>query len=326
MRVAICAVTAFILSAVAVCSVIAIDKKLKVGQPVLSYVDNHKSKSGTPTFGGVGFVLSTIVCVLMFCKGSKSLALMCLVITFAYGVIGFMDDFIKTRSKNNKGLTAKQKIIFQLFISVIISTYAFSQPSVSSNLIIPFTLKTLDIGYFALPYYVFIFLAFTNAINLIDGLDGLAGKTSTAYLVFFALIIYASMRKVGVEEESENLVLFALILASALCGFLLFNSYPAKIFMGDTGSLALGGAIGSLAVLTKLSLYAPILGIIFVVTCLSDIVQVAYFKKSGKRIFKMAPLHHHFEKCGVHENRIVTVYTLITAFVGVLTLGITIMQ
>jgi phospho-N-acetylmuramoyl-pentapeptide-transferase len=247
---------------------------------------------------------------------------MCLVVTFAYGVIGFTDDFIKTKSKNNQGLTAKQKIIFQLFVSVIISTYAFSSHFVGSTIILPFSLKSVDIGYFALPYYAFIFLAFTNAVNLIDGLDGLAGKTSVAYLVFFAILVFV-IAKTEIEGEEYNLISFALILSASLCGFLLFNSFPAKIFMGDTGSLALGGAIGSLAVLSKLSLYAPILGFAYVVTCLSDIIQVVYFKKTGKRIFKIAPLHHHFEKCGIHENHIVTAYTIITVFIGVLTVGLT---
>lgn len=320
MIVSLSSFVAFILSAIAVFIVIKIDKKLKVGQPVLSYVDKHISKSGTPTFGGIGIVFSTIVCVLLFTRGSKSLALMCLAITFAYGVVGFTDDFIKTKSNNNQGLSAKQKIIFQALISIIISIFAYKW--VGTTLIIPFSLQVLDLGYFIIPYYIFVFLAFTNAVNLIDGLDGLAGKTSTAYLVFFALIIYFVSGINGAEEEN-NLILFCVILASSLLGFLLFNSYPAHIFMGDTGSLALGGAIGSLAVMSKLSLYAPIIGFVYVITCISDVIQVAYYKKTKKRIFKMAPLHHHFEKQGVHENKIVSAYTLTTIYLGIICVGLT---
>lgn len=316
-------VTALAVSAVAVPLVIFVGKRLKMGQPVLSYVDNHTSKSGTPTFGGIGFIVATVLSVPIFARGSKSLSLMCLAVTFAYGVVGFTDDFIKTRSKQNKGLSALQKIIFQSLISVIIATYAYTEPNVSDVLTLPFTLKTVSIGWFAIPYYVFVFLAFTNAVNLADGLDGLAGKTSVVYLLFFAVIVGIDSYTKGSSEESSNLILFALCLASAVCGFLAYNSFPAKIFMGDTGSLALGGAIGALAVTSRLSLYAPLLGIMFVLTCVSDIIQVLYFKKTGKRIFVMAPLHHHFERKGVHENRIVTVYSTITLFVSLVSVALT---
>ncbi|MBE5732758.1 MAG: phospho-N-acetylmuramoyl-pentapeptide-transferase [Clostridiales bacterium] len=317
-------VTALVLSAVTVPLVIRIDKRLKVGQPVLSYVDNHKSKSGTPTFGGVAFLLATIVSVLIFARNSKSLALMCVAVSFAYGVIGFTDDFIKTRSKQNKGLSAIQKIVFQALVSIIIASYAYSEANVQDKLILPFSLNEINLGYFAIPYYIIVFLAFTNAVNLVDGLDGLAGKTSVAYLIFFGILIWLNAYfRQGLEPESENLVLFAFTLALAVCGFLVYNSFPAKIFMGDTGSLALGGGIGALAVMSKLSLYAPIIGIMFVVTCVSDIIQVLYFKKTGKRVFIMAPLHHHFERKGVHENKIVSAYTFITVCAGLLCVAIT---
>ncbi|MBO5224000.1 MAG: phospho-N-acetylmuramoyl-pentapeptide-transferase [Clostridia bacterium] len=323
MMLALSSAVALVLSAIAVPVIIAVDKRLKVGQPVLSYVDNHKSKSGTPTFGGIAFTAATVIAVLIFVRGGKSLALMCLAVCFAYGVIGFTDDFIKTRSKQNKGLSAIQKIIFQTAVSIIVAVYAYSEPNVSDSIILPFSLNSFSLGYFAIPYYVFIFLAFTNAVNLADGLDGLAGKTSVVYLVFFAIIMWIYTYVRGTTEEVDNLILFALSLASAVCGFLLYNSFPAKIFMGDTGSLALGGGIGALAVLSRLSLYAPMLGIMFVLTCLSDVIQVAYFKKTGKRIFVMAPLHHHFERKGVHENKIVTAYSCITLLSGLVCVVIT---
>jgi phospho-N-acetylmuramoyl-pentapeptide-transferase len=272
----------------------------------------------------LGFIVATVISVLIFARGSKSLALMCLAVSFAYGVIGFTDDFIKTRSKQNKGLTAMQKIVFQALISVIVAFFAYKETIVADKLIVPFSLNVVSLSFWAVPYYIFVFLAFTNAVNLADGLDGLAGRTTVAYLIFFGLIIGINAY-LGVElgEESANLILFAFVLACAVIGFLVYNSYPAKIFMGDTGSLALGGAVGALAVMSRLSLYAPILGIMFVLTCLSDIIQVAYFKKTGKRVFLMAPLHHHFERKGVHENRIVTVYTFITVCVGLVSVAIT---
>jgi phospho-N-acetylmuramoyl-pentapeptide-transferase len=298
-------------------------RKLKMGQAILSYVDNHSTKAGTPTFGGVAFLAACSVSTVAFSFGARRLAIMCLVVSAAFGIVGFTDDLIKTVKKDNQGLTALQKIVFQAFISVIVATFAYADPTVGSKIILPFTLQKFDLGYFSIPFYVFVFLAFTNSVNLTDGLDGLASKTSAVYLIVFAVLTYFAYAVCGYGDEYYNLSKFAAFLAFATSGFLVFNSYPALIFMGDTGSLALGGAIGALATLSGMSLYAPIVGIVFVITALSDVIQVAWYKRTKKRVFLMAPLHHHFERKGFHENKITSFYTFITAVAGLVCIIIT---
>ncbi len=317
-------ISGFVLSALLTVPVIKLAKKLKLRQTVLSYVDNHASKSGTPTMGGIAFVLASAIVTLIFRRRGFTLGAMLIVLMLGFALIGFLDDFIKVYFKQNKGLSPKQKIIFQLIVSFVIAVFTYDNPEVADRLYIPFTLREISLGWFAVPFYMFIFIAFTNAVNLTDGLDGLAGKTATAYGVFFTAVIAVIVYSFGVSPslgaEYSNLIIFTLSLIGALCGFLLYNSYPAKIFMGDTGALALGGALAGLAVMTKLSLIAPIIGVMYVLSCVSDVLQVLYFKRTGKRIFKMAPLHHHLERCGMHENKIVTLYTLITFLMGAVTL------
>ena len=320
-EIVLCALSALVVSALGVVAVIALQHKLKVGQPILSYVDNHTSKAGTPTFGGVAFVLSTLVCTLIFARPFNSAATMCAIVTAAYAVVGFMDDFIKAKSKQNQGLSALQKIIFQLFISVIISTFAYTNEQVSDKIIIPFSLHSVHLGFFAIPFYVFVFLAFTNAVNLTDGLDGLAAKTSVVYLIATTVIII--LVKFKQNDDNYGLIIFSVALIFSLLGFLFFNSFPAKIFMGDTGSLALGGGIGALAVFSGMALYAPIVGVVYVFTCVSDVLQVAHYKRTKKRIFLMAPFHHHLERKGWHENSIVTLYSFVTLVFGLICVAIT---
>lgn len=306
--------------------VIKLAKKLKVRQTVLSYVDNHAAKSGTPTMGGLGFVLAAVICSFLFYIKNSTLAAMVGLLTLGFGLIGFIDDFIKVFYKQNKGLSPIQKTVFQIIVAIIISFFVYYSPYVGDKLYIPFTMKEISLGIFAVPFYVLVFVAFTNAVNLTDGLDGLAGKTSVAYTVFFASVISVIIYRFGVagevREEYFNLLVFCMALIGALCGFLLFNSYPAAVFMGDTGALALGGALAGLAVMSKLSLIAPIIGIMYVVSCVSDIIQVLHFKRTRHRVFLMAPFHHHLERKGMHENKIVSLYTLITFFVGAVTLVI----
>ncbi len=310
------------ITAVVMPAVIALSKKLKVRQTVLHYVDNHKSKSGTPTMGGIGIMIAVTVSSLSFMTKSHSLMLLVLLVTLAYGVIGFLDDFIKVFFKQNKGLSPWQKILFQVIIAVIVGVYAYYNDYILDSFFVPFTLGEVSLGVFAVPLYIIVFLALTNSVNLTDGLDGLASKVTAAYVFFFAVIVALIIRFFGdgqaFSAEYENILIFCGALVGSLIGFLCYNGFPAKIFMGDTGALALGGALACLAVVTKLSLMVPILGIMYVLTSMSDIIQVLYYKKTKKRIFLMAPLHHHFERKGVHENRIVTVYTAVTAMVGVL--------
>ena len=284
--------------------VIKISKKFHIQQTILHYVDRHAGKSGTPTMGGVIFILSSIIASLIFIRGKFYTPVLILLAMLGYGVLGFLDDFIKIKYHKNEGLKPYQKIIGQVSLALILAIFAYFNIGTSINL---FGLE-IDIGLFIIPFIVFFYVAVTNSVNLTDGLDGLAGGVSMVYLLIFGVIVAL------LGESNYSIISFAL--AGSLLGFLVFNCFPAKIFMGDTGSLALGGAIASLAVFSRLELIMAIIGIMFVLSALSDIIQVLYFKKTHKRIFKMAPLHHHFEKNGVHENRIVAVYIIITLVCG----------
>ncbi len=295
---------ALVLAVVLGFPVVKLSKKFHLSQTILHYVDNHAGKSGTPTMGGFIFLLPMLIASLIFAKGEFYLPILILLITLGYGLLGFLDDFIKIKYHKNEGLKPYQKIIGQVSLASIVAVFAYFNIGSSLNL---FGLE-LDIGLFIIPFVIFFFVAVTNAVNLTDGLDGLAGGVSFVYLLFFGVIIAL--------VSDFNFALIAFALAGALLGFLLFNCYPAKIFMGDTGSLALGGAIASLAVFSRLELIMPIIGLLFVVTALSDVIQVLYYKKTHKRVFKMAPLHHHFERCGANENRIVAVYIVITIVCG----------
>ena len=325
-------IIAAMLTAAAVCAavmplVIKLTKKLKFRQTILSYVDNHQAKSGTPTMGGMAFMLALLVAGAVFFEKTQSKAmLMLLVVTVGYGIVGFLDDFIKVFYKRNEGLSPLQKIIFQLLIAVILAVYAYMTPTIGDKLYLPFTLKEVHIGWWAIPLYIFLFLALTNSVNLTDGLDGLASSVTIVYLLFFGLIIAATSGLYlgdALSPETLNLLIYTAALIGSLIGFLCFNGYPARIFMGDTGSLALGGGLGCLAIFSSQGLTVPIIGIMYVLTALSVIIQVLHYKRTKKRVFIMAPLHHHFERKGVHEVKIVIVYAAVTFAVGALVLLVT---
>ena len=285
--------------------ILKICKKLKLGQTILHYVDKHAGKSGTPTMGGLIFIFACIIASIFFFDGSWLLGGLALLTMLGYGLLGFLDDFIKVKFGKNEGLKPYQKIIGQVGLALIIALFVYFKIGSQIDL---FGLK-LDLGFFIIPFIVVFFVAVTNSVNLTDGLDGLAGGVSLVYLLFFGVIV-------ALVPAYYNFSLISFAMAGALLGFLLFNGFPAKIFMGDTGSLALGGLIAVLAVLTGLELVMAIIGIMYVMSAVSDIIQVAYYKKTHKRVFLMAPLHHHFEKKGVHENRIVAVYIVITIICG----------
>lgn len=274
--------------------------------------------------GGISFTLSAFIITLILARGEKSLAVQILAVTLGFGIIGFLDDFIKVRFKRNEGLTPIQKIIFQVAVAVVTAIFAYRSPYAGDMVYLPFTLRAVNLGWFALPLYAFAFIAFANAVNLTDGLDGLAAKSGAAYSCFFTAILAVIVYYVGVRpdeaEEYGNLIVFSLALTGALCGFLVYNSFPARIFMGDTGSLALGGALAGLAVTSRLVLFSPIIGVVYVVSCLSDVIQVLHYKRTKRRVFLMAPFHHHLERKGWHENRIVTAYALTTFAAGTITL------
>lgn len=286
--------------------VIHLCKKLKISQTILHYVDKHTAKSGTPTMGGWIFILAGMAVSLIFIfDGDFFVPLIVLLVMLGYGLLGFLDDYIKIKFHQNEGLRPYQKIIGQVGISLIVALYVYFKVGTSIDL---FGLK-IELGLFIIPFIILFFVAVTNAVNLTDGLDGLAGGVSGAYLLFFGIIL-------ALLSGYDRLALICFAFVGAILAFLCVNSFPAKIFMGDTGSLALGGLIAGIAVFSGLELIMPIIGIMFVMSVLSDILQVAHYKRTKRRIFKMAPLHHHFEKLGVHENRIVTIYIVITLVCG----------
>ena len=311
--------------------IIKLINKLKGGQPILNYVEAHTNKSGTPTMGGIIFLLGAVVCFLCFYNKNNQLALICLVCLLGYGLLGFLDDFIKVRFKHNLGLKAYQKVIGQVGISVLMGVFVYLNVFCGDDVLLPINYSALSLGWAIIPFVVFVFLATTNAVNLTDGLDGLAGGVSFVFFVGFMILLNNYVK--GLEYAGENPALIAeltnvLILVGGVSGsllaFLCYNSHPAKVFMGDTGSLALGGFIASICSVTKMYLLIPILGLMFVLSAVSVIVQVLYFKATKKRVFLMAPLHHHFEKKGSYETKIVAIYIIITMIMCVSVIAFTI--
>lgn len=308
---------------------IKLTRKIKFNQPVYEYVEMHQKKSGTPTMGGLIFLSSILIATLFLIREKNSLVMVSLVVTLAYGLIGFLDDFLKIKLKHNEGLKPYQKIIGQLIIAIIVSIYSYNSSLIMGEIYIPFTTKVINLGWWYIPFIVVFFIAITNSVNLTDGLDGLAGGVTLIYLITFLvifLIIFFSFNKLDFITNGEytSIIIFVGISIGAILGYLLHNSHPATIFMGDTGSLALGGLLGCLAIFTKTVLYVPIVGIMFVVSSLSVIIQVLYYKKTHKRIFLMAPFHHHLEKKLMYETKIVTIYMIITAVVGIISIMLTI--
>jgi len=299
--------------------VIKLAKKARAGQTILHYVEAHKQKEGTPTLGGLIFLLSSGAIFLFFMNGSSRLALVALAVFFAYGLLGFLDDFIKVRTHKNLGLRAYQKIIGQAGIAILIAVFVWNSPFLGGSIFLPWGLVQVDIGWWIIPLIVIAFIAMTNSANLTDGLDGLAGGVSFVALLTLSAISMITMNyemNLGAsliyEQEITNLVLLGLCVAGGVLAFLCVNSYPAKIFIGDTGSLALGGVICAVASFCGQVLVLLIVCITFVVSALSVILQVIYFKITKKRIFLMSPLHHHFEKKGVNECKIVAIYIVVT--------------
>jgi len=276
---------------------------------------SHLKKTGTPAMGGIIIAVPAVIVSLAFSKDKDMLLV--LITTMLFGIIGFIDDFLKIKNRRSLGLRAYQKIILQLLVSVFMAFVASGISQVGTEVLIPFTGKFIDLGILYIPFTVLVLISTVNCVNLTDGLDGLAGGTTVVVLGFFSVIALAS--------KNTGLLVFAGAMIGALLGFLRFNSHPAQVFMGDTGSLALGGAIAALAVITRLPLFILIIGAIYVLEGLSVIIQVAYFKMTGgKRFFKMAPLHHHFELSGWAESKIVAVFiiaSIILSLIGILGLS-----
>ena len=283
--------------------------RLKFGQPIREDgPKTHLKKSGTPTMGGIFMALAMIVVALIFIGECGSYLWAAVLGSIAFSIIGLIDDMKKVLEHNSKGLRAWQKIVLQLFFGTLVAIYAYYNPQIGSELYIPFWGQTLDLGIWYIPFCVIFMIALTNSVNLTDGLDGLAGSVTVVDAAAFALIFLAAEASV----LQKDAMIFAGILVGAVMGFLRYNTYPARVMMGDVGSFLLGGALSMLAIFSKLQLMIPIMGVMFMLSSISCILQVGSYKLRKKRIFKMAPLHHHFELLGVHETKIVSVYTLIT--------------
>ena len=287
-------------------------RRLKFGQEIRDEGPAwHGSKSGTPTMGGVIFILSCVI-VSAILSGGNLDTIMLIFLSLSFGVVGFVDDFIKVKLKRNLGLTELQKLLLQIVASVLF-VWVLRAALLETAVIIPFTTISVNIGMWYLPLAVLVILSSVNAVNLTDGLDGLATSVTIVVTIFFTFIAYL-LGKISIS-------VFGCSLIGGAAAFLLFNKYPAKVFMGDTGSLFLGGAVAGMAILTGTPLFLIIGGFVYVAEALSVIIQVACFKATGKRVFKMAPLHHHFEMCGFKEQKIVIIFTLFTLLMCIIALG-----
>lgn len=287
-------------------------KKLKARQSIREEgPKSHRIKNGTPTMGGL-FMLLAAVLVVIFNKMIDPAVLWLLFLTLGHGFLGFLDDFIKAEKKRNLGLTAKQKMLGQIILAVLFCWGVVDTLHLPYSIAIPFTQIDISIGLLYYPFVVLVIVGASNAVNLTDGLDGLA--SGCCVIAFSAYAVYCYM------TGFNDLGYFIIILAGACIGFLFFNCHPAKIFMGDTGSLALGGAIAGISVMTRTELLLIFLGMIFVLEALSVIIQVASFQLTGKRVFKMSPLHHHFELSGWSEVHVVWAFWIFEGFAACLSL------
>ena len=289
--------------------------KLKVGQPILEYVDKHNSKAGTPTMGGVIFIIGFILSSVIMITGYVKIIYCCILFVLLNSLVGFYDDFLKIRGKHNEGLKPYQKLVFQILISSLWGVILYLNSL--TFVIIPITHTVINLKFWVVPIAVFMSMFFINSVNLTDGLDGLVSFITITVTVAFACVLGLILNgvinsMVGFENFAENLSLFAIIFSGAVLGFVFYNCYPAKMFMGDTGSLSIGAFLIALSFASGTIIYLCIFGIMYVVSSVSVIIQVSYYKMTRKRVFLMAPLHHHFELKGVHENRITFTYATIT--------------
>ena len=312
----------FIVTVILGLIIIPVLKKLKIGQIEREDgPESHLKKQGTPTMGGIIFIISIIICVTavyiyLYSIGKGEtvqnvLPILCL--TIGFGVIGFIDDFRKLVLKNTDGLKPKYKMLGLLIISVAYTLFIIKFSNVGTETVIPFLKFNINLPiYIYIPFAILVILATTNAVNLTDGIDGLSSSVSA--------IIIAALTAIAMTKGITEVVIFGFITIGAILGFLVFNLHPAKVIMGDTGSLFLGGVISGLALYLKMPLLLLLIALIPILETLSVIIQVLYFKKTGNRIFKMAPLHHHFELSGWTENKVVIIFsslTLIVCIIGI---------
>ena len=296
----------FVLSVIMGPIVIPMLRKMKMKQTErVEGVQSHLKKAGTPTMGGVIFLIATVITSLFYVRDYPKV-IPVLFLTLGFGIIGFLDDYLKVVLRRSDGLLPWQKFSLQIVVTAVFTYYLVNYTDVNLAMRIPFwSDHYLNLGWLAVPVLFFAVIGTVNGVNFTDGLDGLASSVTLIVAVFFSVVSIGT--KSGIEPITCAVV-------GGLMGFLLFNVYPAKIFMGDTGSLALGGFVAGAAYMMQMPLFILLVGLIYLVEVLSVIIQVTYFKKThGKRIFKMAPIHHHFELCGWSETRVVAVFSIITA-------------
>ena len=293
--------------------IIPILRRLKMGQTEREDgVKSHLKKTGTPTMGGVIILLSIVITSVFYIKDYPKI-LPILFVTLGFGLIGFLDDYLKVVMRRSDGLYPKQKMALQIVVTAIFAFYILKFTDVSLAMLLPFSGgKYLNIGWLAVPVMFIAVIGTVNGVNFTDGLDGLASSVTVLVATFFTVVAIGT--KSGISPITCAVV-------GALLGFLLFNVYPASVFMGDTGSLALGGFVASTAYMLQMPIFIIIVGLVYMVEVVSVIIQVTYFKKTGgKRFFKMAPIHHHFELCGWSETKVVAVFSIITAILCLIAL------
>ena len=321
------AILCFLLCVLLVPVVRYVVKKLGAGQNILEYVEEHKAKQGTPTMGGVAFLLSMLIGYFVFCARDYNMySLVAVISACAFGLIGLLDDFIKVRLKHNMGLRAYQKFGAQLALGIIIAIFVYKSEMLGSIVLLPGG-GSINIGLWVVPLIVLVYLALSNSVNLLDGLDGLSGSVTSVVVLVYTICMFVSC--VGFSDAHsmlmQNLVIFSMGAFGAIIGFLIYNSNPASIFMGDVGSLGLGGLVASMMVLSRQYVLIFIVGAMYIVTTMSVILQVISFKLTKKRIFKMAPFHHHLQQSGVKECKITAFYFIVTVVLGMATIVIYVM-
>ena len=306
----------FVLSFMLCLVLIPILRRLKAGQNILSYVKEHKTKNGTPTMGGLAFIAAAVVAAAIFIgymqpQGLRT-PILCLAVGIAYMMIGLLDDYLKKRHHENLGLRAWQKLVFQTTVAIFCGIYCYRAGL--TRVYIPFWNKEFSFGIWIVPLVLFVFLGTVNAVNLTDGLDGLAAGVSVPFFATFGVLIL-------LQNGEGALSIIAFCLVGGLLAYLLFNVSPASVFMGDTGSLSLGGFAAAIATFSGNALYLIVVGFCFMISVISVILQVIYYKVThGKRIFLMAPIHHHFQQKGYSESRISYAYFVVTSILGILCL------
>lgn len=295
---------AFAISVILSPIVIPFLKKLKFGQFVRDDgPESHLKKSGTPTMGGLIILCSLVITALFYVKDNTRI-LPILFVTLGFGLIGFLDDYIKVVMKRSMGLRAWQKMLGQIVVTGVFAYYMVEKADIGTSLMIPFAKTSIDVGNWYVPILFFVVLGTVNGANFTDGLDGLASSVTVLIVTFFTVVAIGT--QAGIAPITSAAV-------GSLLGFLVYNVYPARVFMGDTGSLALGGLVVSTAYVLKMPLFIPIVAFIYLIEVASVIIQVVSFKLTGKRVFKMAPIHHHFELCDWPETKVVSIFSIVTA-------------